>query len=365
MRGLSMPVYKDKERGTWYTKFYYEDWSGAKKQKLKRGFPTKREALEFERDFLSSQAKNCDIKFSDLVNEYLDYLNGRLKSSTLQSHRFSFNRYLLPVFGDIPINKITPNMVRKWQEDMMGKELKLSTVKLYRTKLSAILNFAVRYYNLPSNPVSKTEPPKEIKKDPITAVDEETTVNENFWTKAEFDTAMKYVYTDTDKTIYYTLFYTGLRIGEFLALQVQDFIPEEKLIKVYKSMFYTTGTPEITTPKTQSSIRNVYIPQFLCDMLKKYIASIYHAKPTSFLFPYGYTMIANKINNLSKAAGIKRISVHGFRHSYASLLINEGYDIQFISEQLGHSDTHITQAIYGHFYPEKREKEISKLDNLG
>ena len=50
-----MPAYKDKAKGTWYASFYFENWTGKKEKKMKRGFKTKREALEWERTFLQQQ----------------------------------------------------------------------------------------------------------------------------------------------------------------------------------------------------------------------------------------------------------------------------------------------------------------------
>lgn len=66
-----MPAYKDKAKGTWYASFYYEDWTGKKVKKMKRGFPTKREALEWERTFLQQQTADLEMTFENFVAVYV------------------------------------------------------------------------------------------------------------------------------------------------------------------------------------------------------------------------------------------------------------------------------------------------------
>lgn len=66
-----MPAYKDEKTGKWFAKFYYTNWQGIKKQKWKRGFATKKEALGFERDFLEKQSANPDMTFQNLYEIYI------------------------------------------------------------------------------------------------------------------------------------------------------------------------------------------------------------------------------------------------------------------------------------------------------
>lgn len=78
-----MPAYKDEKTGKWFAKFYYTNWQGIKKQKWKRGFATKKEALGFERDFLEKQSANPDMTFQNLYEIYMEDMAARLKQSTL------------------------------------------------------------------------------------------------------------------------------------------------------------------------------------------------------------------------------------------------------------------------------------------
>ena len=80
-----MPAYKDEKTGKWFAKFYYTNWQGIKKQKWKRGFATKKEALGFERNFLEQQSANPDMTFQNLYEIYMEDMAARLKQSTLET----------------------------------------------------------------------------------------------------------------------------------------------------------------------------------------------------------------------------------------------------------------------------------------
>ena len=73
-----MPAYKDKAKGTWYASFYFENWTGKKEKKMKRGFKTKREALEWERTFLQQQTADLDMTFESFVALYAADMKGRI-----------------------------------------------------------------------------------------------------------------------------------------------------------------------------------------------------------------------------------------------------------------------------------------------
>ena len=94
-----MPAYKDKDRGTWYASFYYTDWQGARKLKKKRGFARKKDAEQYEREFLHKEAGNCDMTFSSMVTIYLDDMRSRLKENTMETKDNIIEKWVLPFFG--------------------------------------------------------------------------------------------------------------------------------------------------------------------------------------------------------------------------------------------------------------------------
>ena len=94
-----MPAYKDKEKGTWYASFYYEDWTGKKVKKLKRGFSTKRDALEWERTFLQQQTADLEMTFENFVALYAADMKGRIKENTWGTKEHILYKKLVPYFG--------------------------------------------------------------------------------------------------------------------------------------------------------------------------------------------------------------------------------------------------------------------------
>ena len=155
--GTAMPAYKDKAKGTWYASFYYEDWTGKKVKKMKRGFPTKREALEWERTFLLQQTADLEMTFENFVAVYVADMKGRIKENTWGTKEHILYKKLVPYFGKRKMCDIHSKEVIAWQNEMLnyrdknGKPYSPVYLKTLHNQLSAVFNHAVRHYNLKVN----------------------------------------------------------------------------------------------------------------------------------------------------------------------------------------------------------------------
>ena len=98
-----MAAYKDEERGTWYVSFYYEDWTGAKKRKVKRGFRTKKEALNFEAEYKRTAKADMDMTMGEFVEVYFRDKSQSLKDRSIKNKRDTMKAQLLPYFKDRPM----------------------------------------------------------------------------------------------------------------------------------------------------------------------------------------------------------------------------------------------------------------------
>ena len=153
-----MAAYKDTERNTWYVAFYYRDWQGNNKKKKKRGFKTKREALEWEQSFRQKQAASLDMLFKDFVEVYTEDMKPRLKHNTWLTKEHIINTKLLPYFGNKKMNEIKAADIVRWQNEMMGFRDKSGVgysrvyLKTLQSQLSAIFNHGIRLYELKENP---------------------------------------------------------------------------------------------------------------------------------------------------------------------------------------------------------------------
>lgn len=113
-----MPAYKDEQRNTWYCQFYYEDWKGNKKKKQKRGFKTKREALEWEHNYKLSANANMDMTLESFVRIYFRDKMGELKERSVKNKEYMIKRHIIPYFGNTKMNEITPSDLIQWQNMM-------------------------------------------------------------------------------------------------------------------------------------------------------------------------------------------------------------------------------------------------------
>lgn len=355
-----MPSYYDNKTKNWYCIFYYTDWTGTRKQKKKRGFERKKDAQEWERDFLQRQAAQPDMPFSTLSELYLKDKEQNTKFATYRVHKMRVDTWLLPVFGNRPINAIMPVDVRNWQGYLktaisaQNKPLSDGYRHDLFVELSGVFNFAMRFYGLSVNPckVVGNTPVKHKKK-------------LNFWTKEEFDRFLStFDAADPFRMAYLTLYYTGMRIGELQALTASDVDTEAGTITISKTYHRKYGVEMITTPKTPKANRTITIPKFLCAALQEYINKIYQPDADTRIFPYSHSCYTDAFRSHTKKAGVKPIRLHGLRHSHASLLIELGFSVLLISERLGHENVSTTLNIYAHLFPSKQSEVAEKLDLL-
>lgn len=116
--------------------------------------------------------------------------------------------------------------------------------------------------------------------------------------------------------------------------------------------------------KTPSSVRKVSMPTFLCDELREYIGLLYEPTREQRLFKVSKSKLSNNFHLLSDEAGLKRITIHGLRHSHVSLLISKKYDIFEVSKRIGHKSVKTTQDIYGHLFDDVQKSIANDLDKL-
>lgn len=191
-----MAAYKDKTQNTWYTSFYYENWKGERKRKLKRGFATKKEALEWEREFHSQLSVDLDMTFESFVEIYIKDLKNRLKESTLHTKTNIIETKILPAFAKKKMNEIKPADIIQWQNDLLngknGKKYSPTYLRTVHAHLSAIFNYAVKFYELKNNPANKAG-----------VIGKSKSGEMSFWTKDEY---LKFIESMRDTPLAYCAF---------------------------------------------------------------------------------------------------------------------------------------------------------------
>ena len=185
------------------------------------------------------------------------------------------------------------------------------------------------------------------------------------WTKEEFS---KFSDCLMDNHVswmaFQILFWTGIRIGELLALTFADVDLEQKTLQISKSYQRLKGKDIVTPPKTPKSNRTISIPQFLADDIQDYKDSLYKPGPEDRIIPVAKSFLEKEMRRGVKLSGVKKIRIHDLRHSHASLLINMNFSPKEIAERLGHENVETTLNIYSHLYPSKQEELANRLDTL-
>lgn len=351
-----MPAYKDEKTGKWFAKFYYTNWQGIKKQKWKRGFATKKEALGFERDFLEKQSANPDMTFQNLYEIYMEDMAARLKQSTLLTKKAVLQTHILPFFGSKPMNEIKASDVRRWQAKLMSSPNNYSQtyLKKINTELNSIINYAKRFYDLNTNPCGKAGTIGKAKAEEM-----------DYWTYDEYIAFREGV---KDKSLSYicfeVLYWTGMREGELLALSPADIDLDNKTISINRTYQRIEGKDVFTSPKTRKSKRKIPIPDFLCQELSDYIQSRYMLDADERLFPVTKSYLSHEMIRGCKNTGVKKIRIHDIRHSHASLLINQGCDALMLADRLGHEKVSTTLNTYSHLFPHKQQELVHSLESL-
>ena len=341
--------------GTWHIQFRYTDWTGTQRKSSRKGFKTKKEAEEWLNHFLLQQASDPSMNLNDFWEIYKEDMSKRLKETTMANKEHIMRCKVLPYFGDMSINEITAAKIRTWQGEMMEQGFKPTYLKSIHNQLSAVMNYAVNFYDLKSNPCKKAGSMGKAKAD-----------ERPFWTLEEFNKFLDAVSDKHESWMgFQILFWTGMRVGELLALKVEDIDLENRTIRIDESYTRLGKKDIIGTPKTEASIRTVTIHEELAESLQEYMACLYRPRPSSRLFPEKTKrFFEHEMERGIKASGVKKITVHCLRHSHASMLVDLKFSPLEIAKRLGHGKVTTTIETYCHPAMDAQERIASKLGEV-
>lgn len=366
MNDYSSNVCKDGER--YRVMYRYTSPTGERKSSCKRGFKLQKDAKKWEKEELPAIIRQLEheetldenLTMTELISEYMDFTKLRRRESTADNKKNIIDSKILPFFANKKVYDITTNDVRKWQNRILsmkksnGENYSSTYLRTINNQLSAILNYAVVYHNLPSNPVLK------IERLGTKQADKER----EFWTLEEYTKFSKAIQEKPE--FYYAFqvfFWCGLRLGELQALTKADVDLENMTLRVSNS--FTKKEQANGKTKTPNSKRTVHMPKELNEELAEYLDSLYGIKESNRLFEISKSAFHKAMTEYSKKAGVKRITIHGLRHSHISLLMNyvNCASVMDIAKRAGHKSPDITM-IYSHRYSNKDEIIASQLNEM-
>jgi len=275
----------------------------------------------------------------------------------------TFEKHILPYFSEMKIGDITKTTILDFQQTLNNYSYKYKSK--IRTFLYSMYKYLFYYYDV-DNVIARVEAFKKPK------IKKEISI----WNINEFETFINTFDNSNDGIIYKTfftfLYYTGCRLGEVLALNFNDFNLFEKTVSINKNLSTKTSNNtsySVTSPKTISSYRKILIPEKLLTQLLIYINEFQETKYSKFFFglekPLDDHTIYRRLEEHCKISNIKKIRIHDFRHSHASLLITNGANIVLVANRLGHSNTQQTLNTYAHLFPNSEKELINLINNLG
>lgn len=359
--------------------------NGMKQKVTKSGFRTKREAQLAANKIENSLDENtlieeANITFKQFANQWIDYYATQVKVSSVRARKIAM-QHLITAWDSYPIKRITKHMYQQ-RIDELSHYYSINYIDSIHTTGNLIFTHAIRQDLIKMNPTDGfIMPRKQLTVEDI----ENEELNEKFLELEELNSFLAIVKKHglyMDYLIYTTLAFTGIRIGELLALKWQDLNWKEKTLSITKTYYNPNngkGDYQLLTPKTQKSIRTISIDKKLVSLFKLHLQEqntlkmkqrlIYN--DNNFIFaentghPRVMRQIGGRLQRLMKFTNIsKDITPHSFRHTHTSLLIEAGAGIKEIQERLGHSDINTTMNIYAHMTKNIEKKTSHKFSQL-
>ena len=301
------------------------------------------------------------VTFTEFIERWKrDYLaSAQLKPATLASYASVIDRHLIPYFGEIRIDRITTAIVQRFvaekttQVSARGRQLKPKSIQNSIRVLSKVFNTAVDWQMLVRSPLIRIKLPR-VERHEM-----------DFLRAEEVQLLLQHAIDQEARCLFLTAVSTGMRQGELLGLQWGDIDFHRSAIKVRRSLSHGT----LQTPKTANSNREVRAGKVLLRTLREH--QLMTGGRSEFIFSTRTGTPLDPANLVKRVfepmlvrAGLRRIRFHDLRHTYASIMINEGANLKFVSKQLGHSSIQITLDRYSHLIPERHDASVEHLESL-
>lgn len=345
-----------KKRGkTWQVRINYSS-NGKYKQKSKSGFKTKAEALAFEANYLSDintnqYVLNDDKLFTGYYDTWLDtHLKTDLAARTIKNHEGT-QKIVHEYFDGITLKDLNRLLMQDFVNDF-GKTRKPATVRQHFNRIKMPIQTAFADGLIRSDPTFNVRLPKASKQDKTV----------KYLEKAQMYVLLNEIeanpLTPRRFAIYISLL-SGLRLGEVLALTLDDVDTNPKELTVNKSKSELPPFGYGKT-KTESSNRTITMPDRFFEQLKRYQKENPQIDKHFLGEKLNQGMVNYELEKTLQSLDIPRVSFHALRHTHASFLINEGIDIAYVSSRLGHANVSMTEDVYFHLMQEKKNHENEK-----
>lgn len=382
-----MPIYKMQGKKDGLQKYRvrinYTDKDGKSHQmdRVAYGMENAKE-LERQLNYEKNDTPGNKITVRELYEEYLNAKKFEVRETSIAKIKSRVENYILPILGDCRIDKLSMPVLQKWKLTIETRTIRNSDQKISLTlkqgiygELRALLNYAVKMEYISKNPVltlGNFKDPYESKKKMDFYMPEEFKkfIDAAYQQAENAENSTGSIYEWNFYVFFNIAFYIGLRKGEISALKWTDI--EDNVVHITRSVAQKLkGEDRETPPKNKSSIRDIQLPQPLINVLREHYRRC--KSIDGFCDDWRIcggqkclrdTTVQKRNVSYSVAANLKTIRIHDFRHSHASVLANEGINIQEIARRLGHSKIEMTWNTYSHLYPREEERAVQILNKI-
>ena len=381
-----MAVYNEKDKSKWtkdgrhwYFRKSYRDFNGKLRYYKSKMFATKQEAEQEELLFVTKRDNPTLVKFVVVANDYFRNLESTRKQSTVYSYTKDYNNHILPYFTNLYINDINIKAIKNWAENLEKTGISVSYMNKIYNVLCNIFDYAIKNYNLKENPVRLYGPFQE-KQDKIIKDEDKL----RYITHDEFIKFISVIDVSLWKTFFTFAYYTGCRRGEMIALTWEDVNFNTNDISINKTLYEEVKGKTCITSTKNNLNRKIKMSKTLKDCLLQYKQEVMkYSDFSESWFVFGgtrylpKTTIARYKHKYFQLSEVHEITMHEFRHSHVSLLINEYVKTSkeknmkidtakfflMMSNRMGHT-IQVMQDTYMHLFPTIQDEIVDLLDNL-
>ncbi|HHF7060963.1 TPA: tyrosine-type recombinase/integrase [Streptococcus mutans] len=372
---MSIHKYKTKKGDRYFVKIYMT-LDGQRRDHLKRGFKTRREAKRYENAinhkmntgaFIAPQRASKEL-YREIFEKWFKSYQGTVEATTASRTLDIFRLHILPAFGDNQIKKISP---LDCQDFITEKAETFRNIKQIKSYTSKVFDFAIKMRLLKHNPMAEIILPRR-----------RHASAENFWSVQELQEFLSIVLKE-EPYKHYVLFrllaYSGLRKGELYALRWADINFDSETLSINKSLGRIKGKAIEKRTKNEFSVRKIKLDTETLAILYKWKQQSQKEKaqlsvtPLSIEQDYLFTYrtqagaveplhadyINNILNRIVRHHHLKKISPHGFRHTHATLMTEIGIDPVNTAKRLGHASSQMTLDTYSHVTRAGEDKSIN------
>lgn len=358
-----MSIYKYKKNGKTYYGFYVyigtDPETGKRKRTNRRGFERKKDA-----EIAYARLRNgIDTKvqkertFQEVYDDWMAIYRTRIKASSYYKISTMFRLHILPEFGDLKINRITPAQIERF---VLSRYAVSSQFKEEKNYTAMVFRYAVKHGDLTDDPTLRITTPKRRPR-------LQSEKDENFYTPEQLNTFLQKCKEDLPLQ-WYAFFrlmaYTGMRRGEMLALTWADIDLKNGFVEVSKTLTRGESGLIVDTPKTTTSFDRIAVDPETVEIMRAYREATRVRGGADLVFPNGkgrhmsLTTPIKYMNLIITRYGLKRITPHGLRHTHCYILFLTGATLKDVQARMRHANPTTTLRIYAHTTT-ARQREIA------